>query len=97
VFIADIEAVDHATYCRLLDAANRHCGDLGAWTATLSADALSALQTRGFEPIDAERRARGCPTILVRPLANGTDWTLNGKSLIDMQQWDIRMLYSMSV
>jgi len=96
VKIADIEARDGDVFFRLLSATIQYVQDLVIWTSMMSEAKRNGLRELGFVPVDQGRTARGCPCILVRPLLRRADWCIDGQPLLDMDAWDIRMLYSMS-
>jgi GNAT superfamily N-acetyltransferase len=99
VNVVDWEATGGSTRAALLDAARRGAFDeLVTWTASLDADTRELLRRRGFTPIDEADTARGVPGILIRPVrdeALRADWTIGGRRLLDLANWDLRMLYSM--
>jgi len=69
------------------------------WRATLSPSVTGALDRLGFEPVDIERATRGWPCVLVRAVDDtrlDEDWTLHGTRLLDLANWDMRMLYTMA-
>ncbi|MGE5278009.1 MAG: GNAT family N-acetyltransferase [Acidobacteriota bacterium] len=100
VNIVDWEARDESVREDLLRAALAEgvFPELVTWTATLGPDPRRLLQESGFEPVDAHRTARGIPCILVRPIRQeepGQEWIVSGRRLLDMANWDLRMIYSM--
>lgn len=100
VNIVDWEARDESVQADLLEAALASGGfsEIVAWTATLQPEARRLLRGRGFVPVDAHRTARGFPCILVRPIREERlreDWVVSGRRLLDMANWDLRMIYSM--
>jgi len=100
VNIVDWEARDDSVRADLLRAALTDSGfsELVTWTATLGPDPRRLLRENGFEPVDAHRTARGIPCILVRPIRQEQlreDWMVSGRRLLDMANWDLRMIYSM--
>jgi hypothetical protein len=100
VYIADLEASSMRIRSELLTSAIAlgRFPELVTWTATLSEDQQRLLVSQGFEPVDPEDTARGCPCILMRPLRGSppdTEWALGGRRLLDIASWDIRVLYSM--
>ena len=67
-------------------------------TASLDADTRDLLRRRAFTPIDEADAARGVPGVLIRPVRDDalrTNWTIGGRRLLDLANWDLRMLYSM--
>jgi hypothetical protein len=100
VYIADLEASDMRVRSELLAAAIRwgRFPELVTWTASLSDEECRLLGSQGFAPVDPEDTSRGCPCILLRPLRNDrpdTDWRLGTTRLLDIGNWDMRVLYSM--
>lgn len=101
VHIVDLEAVDECVSAALLEAAARlgKFTELVTWRATLSPSVTGALDRLGFEPVDIERATRGWPCVLVRAVDDtrlDEDWTLHGTRLLDLANWDMRMLYTMA-
>jgi len=73
--------------------------DLNIWTATLGAETKNLLREVGFQPVhkgagvDQEQRR-----LLVRSVRADVpedEWSLGNRRLLDMANWDIRMMYSM--
>ncbi|MGH7799581.1 MAG: GNAT family N-acetyltransferase [Thermodesulfobacteriota bacterium] len=100
VNIVDCEAANPRIRVELLKAAI-HLGNfdvLTIWSATLSDEAKILLQDTGFNYSDkTESIARYRPTILVRPVRDEmlrTDWVLVNRQLLDLTNWDLRMIYS---
>ncbi len=100
VYIADLEASSSRVRSGLLAAAIRRgrFPELVAWTASQSAQEVEELKDQGLVPVDPEDTARGCPCILVRALEDGlpaSQWNLGDRRLLDLKNWDVRVLYSM--
>ncbi len=100
VYIADLEATDLRIRSALLSAAMSwgRFPELVTWTASFPDAEIQLLESRGFVPVDLVDTARGCPCILVRPLRNDlphAEWVLGARQLLDIRNWDIRVLYSM--
>lgn len=100
VYVADLEAIDDAVRAELVCAATDwgRFPEFVTWSATLSEEELRAFTGQGFVPVDMEQAARGFPCVLVRRLPDGfsdDDWTLAGRPLLDLANWDVRVLYSM--
>jgi GNAT superfamily N-acetyltransferase len=71
---------------------------LSAWTATLTDEACEQLTAAAFVPPPAGS-GRHSPNVLVaatRRAAQGSDPTLGGRRLLELGEWDMRMLYSMA-
>jgi len=100
VYVADLEATDLRIRSALLSAAlNRgRFPELVTWTASFSDAEVQMLEGLGFVPVDLVDTVRGCPGILVRPVQKGLpseEWELGTRHLLDIENWDIRVLYSM--
>jgi len=100
VYLADLEATDLRIRSALLSAAMSwgRFPELVTWTASLSDAEIQLLESHGFVPVDLVDTTRGCPCILVRPLGNDLhhdEWVLGTRHLLDIRNWDIRVLYSM--
>jgi hypothetical protein len=99
--VVDWEATSTLALDRLLEAACRIAGhgkELFVWSATLSREKLDRLAKGRFRLQEEERLGGHTNSILVRSLVTGrpvADWLLAGKSLADLADWDVRMLYSM--
>lgn len=100
VKIADLEASSRPIRAELLRSAVDHgrFPELVAWAASLAETEAELLRSHGFAPVDAHETTRGCPCILVRPVRDtppGADWLLGGRRLLDLNDWDVRLLDSM--
>jgi GNAT superfamily N-acetyltransferase len=103
VNIVDWEATSPEVRAGLLRTATRLCPDaqLNIWTATLGSDARRLLQEVGFRALPEGLEggvAQDYPCLLVRSVAENipaTEWSLSRRRLLEMGNWDIRMLYSM--
>src|SRR5262249_16949996 len=100
VDVADLHATDLRIRSALLSAAlNRgRFPELVTWTASFSDAEVQMLEGLGFVPVDLVDTVRGCPGILVRPVQKGLpseEWELGTRHLLDIENWDIRVLYSM--
>lgn len=99
VNIVDWEATDATIRDALLDAALQGAfAELVIWSASMDAERRDLLRRRAFGPIDEADAARGVPGILIRPVRDDAlraDWTIHGRRLLDVANWDMRMLYSM--
>jgi hypothetical protein len=97
VHIADWEAKAPAALQCLLSAV-LECGrpaEIVIWTATLGPERQALLEQHGFAPTDLEQAARGLPSVLVWPVearADAARLQLGGRSLLDLANWDLRML-----
>ncbi len=99
--IADWEGVNEAARTALLETALGIGGSsqLRTWAATASATTRSALQAHGFVPVIRPGLRGRSEGLLVRRLEAGAEdepWLLNGRDLRSIDNWDLRMLYSMS-
>lgn len=100
VYVADLEATDARIRSALLSAAIQwgRFPELMTWSASLSDGEVRLLREHGFVPVDQADTARGCPCVLVRPLGSevrSSDWLLGGRQILDISNWDLRVLYSM--
>lgn len=100
--VVDWEATDVQVWADLLQAAIDwgQFDKLTIWSATLSDKAKALLQTMGFNFVNKTRRiARDIdlPTILTRPVRQEmlkTDWVVADCHLLDLTNWDLRMIFS---
>ncbi|MGH9369324.1 MAG: GNAT family N-acetyltransferase [Thermoanaerobaculia bacterium] len=100
VHVVDWEARDEVVRADLLHAAldGGEYPELVAWATTLAPAARRLVEENGFRPVDREKKARGIPCVLVRPIREeglSGDWTVAGRRLLDPADWDLRMIYSM--
>jgi len=100
--ILDWEGTSAPVLNRLLQAARQVAGHskvLKIWSATLSEERSALLAQNGFEPTDKKPGAQSHQTsLLVRAIAPdlpASQWQFAGRQLVDMADWDVRMLYSM--
>lgn len=100
--LVDWEATSPEVFDRLLAAASRvagHDGQLFIWSATLPQAHLALLARNGFRAVRPEPGpGRHLPALLVRALANdrpASEWLHAGRRLLDLADWDLRMLDSM--
>jgi hypothetical protein len=100
VNIVDCEATSDAVRADLLDAAIGlgRFDRLNIWSATLSDPQRAMLHDRNFIRADTGSDIlRQRPTVLIRPVrkqANETDWQIGDRSLLDLANWDLRMIDS---
>jgi acyl carrier protein len=98
VTIVDWEGADDEVKGRLLDAALTWGGfvAIGAWSNTLPESSRASLAHAGFvQPADTGLLGRRRPAVLVREVrdgANGGDWLLEDRRLLDLTSWDLRPL-----
>ncbi len=98
--IVDWEVTNFQVRADLLQAAIRwgRFDNLNIWSATLSEEANSLLQNTGFEHVDDARS--GAPEsrpFLIRPVRDKmlkTDWVLGDRRILDLANWDLRMICS---
>ncbi len=100
VYIADLEATDMRVRRELISAAIRwgRLPELAAWAGSLPEEQVQLLTSLDFVPVDQQSTVRGCPCILVHSLRQqheASDWMLGGRRILDLENWDIRVLYSM--
>lgn len=101
VSIADWEATNPQIGEELLRTAIQlgNFTDLGIWSATLPEGTRTLLQDTGFKPLLDETggKDRYRSYVLVRPVRDEmlkTDWVLANRRLMDLANWDLRMLYA---
>jgi ribosomal protein S18 acetylase RimI-like enzyme len=71
--------------------------NLETWGATLPGPLRSELARRGFRAAEPGTLRRPGHRILVQRLdPTPGDWTLNGRALLDMSHWDLRLVHSMA-
>jgi GNAT superfamily N-acetyltransferase len=98
--IVDWEGITPAVLSGLLEAAVVFANDrpLWIWAAALPQLAADMLKQRGFRMAGTPPGLPSPPSVLVRPLRHdlaGGEWQLAGQPLLDLTNWDLRMLYSM--
>jgi GNAT superfamily N-acetyltransferase len=103
VNIVDWEGTSREVRANLLHAAVGLCPfpDLNIWTSTLPEESKSLVRDAGFRPVhEATAGTKDIPpSLLVRSLQAGVpaaDWSLEDRRLLDMANWDMRMVYSMN-
>lgn len=99
--IVDWEATTSEVRMDLLRAALEwgRCPSVTVWAATLPRETDAPLAALGFAPTSSGSQLRGVATTMIRPLgrvAAGTDPVLEGRRLLDLASWDMRMVYSMA-
>lgn len=96
--VVEWESISQVVSDTLLETASDiGCAELVCWTETLDSSRLHALDRLGFAPVDGEQRARGLPSVLVWPVTGETGdekFDVGGRSLLDVANWDLRMIYS---
>ena len=97
VNIVDWEATDEHVRAALLEAALRRgqFARVHTWTASRSDSTRSLLEKNGFETHVGVRRQG----LLVRRVGEESDdppWRLDSRDPLDIENWDLRMLYSMA-
>ncbi len=98
--ILDWEATHPQVHEDLLYAAIDRCRStaLVIWSATLHERATRLLQTAGFRRVNETQGVRHYrPGVLVRAVRDEmqeADWVVAGRRLLDMANWDLRMIYS---
>ena len=100
--IVDWEASDATIQEHLLEAAASVFAkgrELTIWSATLPGPTIAMLREKGFRFLPRPSQLNHFPPeVLVRSIVNpgsGGDWVLWGRSLLELANWDLRMLYSM--
>jgi GNAT superfamily N-acetyltransferase len=99
--IVDWEATTPEVRMDLLRAAleRGRCPSLTVWAATLPRETEAPLAALGFVPTSSGSQLRGVATTMIRPLGPagaGVDPILEGRRLLDLASWDMRMVYSMA-
>jgi len=100
VNIVDWEATNAQVLADLLQAAIRwgNFAQLTIWSATLPAEVKTLLQVTDFKELEGKgNMTRYFPTVLVRPICDEMlkgDWVLADRQLLDLANWDLRMIYS---
>jgi GNAT superfamily N-acetyltransferase len=100
VNIVDWEAAGERIRAALLQAALERGGfeRVDVWTVGLKDATTAVLQLHGFASAQADS-IRAQSRLLVRRLGEGRaadEWKLGGRNLLDITDWDLRMLYSMA-
>jgi hypothetical protein len=78
----------------------RSVSDLTLWSSTLSSENIALLRRQGFDFINKTGKIAHdiqLPALFTRsvcPDDAGSDWRLNGRSLLDLLNWNMRMIYS---
>jgi GNAT superfamily N-acetyltransferase len=101
--IVDWEATTTEVRTRLLAQAIAwgEFSELSIWSTTLPAEAQAALRHHGFAPPPDATEPGGkdelAQTIFVgpvdRPRLTAGDWSVGDRSLLDLANWDLRMIY----
>lgn len=105
--IVDWEATNMKVRSELLQALIQYgkFDRVAVWTATLPAEVKALLHDMGFRPLkksDSIGHAHSVraprPTVLLkaigREMQGETDWVMAGRRLLDLKNWDLRMLYA---
>lgn len=98
--ILDLRGSSQAVKRDLLYAVRDRGGldDLVVWTSSLPEEDRALFRSAGFRPMDESSGVKGFRrTLLVRSVddrAPAEDWALGALSLLDLANWDIRMLDS---
>ena len=97
--IVDWEATNASVRIELLNATIALGGELAIWTVGLPRETKALLHGAGFrtsrsnEGLDeAPRAVRDDPQLLIGYLQPG--WEVGGRPVLDLDRWDLRMLYS---
>lgn len=98
--IVDWEAASMRVRADLLDAVIRggHFAELNIWAATFSQETQRLLTRAGFDAAKNPASATGnYPAILAKALGDRAakdEWTVGGRRLTDVADWDLQMIYS---
>lgn len=100
VSIVDLEATSPEVRSALVETVVRTgCfEDVMTWTATLDPGSINDLTRFGFKPIDRKPLRHPVKHVLVRPIDDADlqhDWLLGDVKLLDLGNWDLRMIYAM--
>ena len=100
VNIVDWEATNTPILKELLTNAIRQgkFEQLFSWTATLSAEKQAILAEAGFNPMQPTEGSKYRNCVIMRPVRNEFPpemWKISERRLLDLSNWDLRMLYSM--
>ena len=100
VSVVDLEAVDERTRDALLEVVTRRdlFEELYLWSNTVPGKSRGALSRAGFTALDQTSSVRATPRILVRPTDSARlteDWCIDGIRILERDNWDMRMIYSM--
>lgn len=100
VNIVDWEATSIPVLTELLGTAIQHgkFEQMSTWTATLSAEKRAILAEAGFVPIRPTEGSKYKNCVITRPIRDGLPpekWMISDRRLLDLSNWDLRMLYSM--
>ena len=100
VNIVDWEATSVNICAELLRAAITLCDftEMVAWSATMDGEKKILLRDTGFNPADDSKgMAQHQHCLLVRTVQDemlDTDWAIDNVPLLDMANWDVRMIFS---
>lgn len=99
VNIADWEATSASVANTLLRAVLQlgRPEELVSWSENLPSAQIATLLGHGFESIDVDQVARGLPSVLVWPtgrVGSSYDQPRGGRSLLSLDDWDLRMIYT---
>jgi GNAT superfamily N-acetyltransferase len=97
--IIDWEATSDRVRLELLNAAIQLVPDytLLTWSATLSEKEHRILEAAGFQRLDHQIASTNPSVALVRPVCDemlGKEWVLGSQRLLDIGNWDFRMIHS---
>ncbi len=98
--LVDWEAASMAIRADLLDAVVRwgRFAELNIWSATFPDETQTLLSRAGFEPAkNPESLTENYPAILIKALGDRAakdEWTIGGRRLTDVADWDVQMIYS---
>jgi len=93
IAIVDWEAANAEARSELLRAALRlgKFQSLDIWSSTLSEEARAILENLGFRPPPSVTGiSEYRPTVLVKPMGDNP-WTVAGRNLLDLSNWDLRL------
>ena len=98
--LVDWEAANLQVKAEMLEAAIEYgpFESIFLWSATLSQEEKEILCNARFKPVKEEKGVvKNYPSVLVFPVRNGSvegDFMINGKNLLDLSNWDLRLIDS---
>jgi hypothetical protein len=98
-YIVDWEATSVEVFSDLLLAIIRWGGfsSIEIWSVTLADDMIEVLTKHGFYVAGKSRSSDTTPffpPIIVKTLHPGSSWSMGGRDLLDISNWDLRPIYS---
>jgi len=69
-------------------------GSISIWSLTLADDMIKVLTRHGFSGAGKSNSSESSTRIIVKPLHSGGHWSMGGRDLLDISNWDLRPIYS---